>query len=427
LPGDHFLILVIRAEGAPFHRASPPARSEAGRGINGRRLENTLVTAIIVAAGQGERLGIGVPKQYRQLGGKAVLRWAVEALLAHDRINSVRVVIGPLQEELAQAALVGLDVGALITGGAQRADSVKAGLAGIDGDIVLVHDAARPFCPPEVIDKLLDALEDFDAAVPVLSIPDTLARADVLIGEAIDRRDAVRVQTPQAFRVDQLRNAYARWSGPAATDDATVARAAGVQVAAVPGDIALEKLTTPEDWRRAEAMLAARMIPRTGMGFDVHAFAGDGPIMLGGIEVPHARGLAGHSDADVVLHAITDALLGAAAFGDIGQHFPPSDQKWKGAASDLFLRHAAQLVKLAGGIIDHVDCTIIGEEPKVGPFRATIQWRVAEILGVSTQQVSIKATTTERLGFTGRREGLAAQAVANIRMPHSDDREVSPG
>jgi 2-C-methyl-D-erythritol 4-phosphate cytidylyltransferase/2-C-methyl-D-erythritol 2,4-cyclodiphosphate synthase len=374
------------------------------------------VTALIIAAGRGERLGGGLPKQYRPLGGKPMLRWAVEAMLAHARIGEVRIVIGKDQEALASSALVRIEAGPLVTGGAQRSDSVAAGLAACSGEIVLIHDAARPFCPPAVVTRLLEALEREDGAVPVLPVTDTMARADSLLGEPVDRTGAVRVQTPQAFRLAAIRDAYASWEGPSATDDATVARAAGLRVAAVAGDLALEKLTTLEDWTRAEAMLAARLITRTGMGFDVHAFAGEGPIMLGGVAVPHSRGLAGHSDADVVLHAITDALLGAAALGDIGQHFPPSDPQWKGASSDRFLRHAAELIRARGGIVDHVDCTIIGEEPKVSPYRSSIGARVAEILGIRGDQVSVKATTTECLGFTGRGEGLAAQAVATIRM-----------
>jgi 2-C-methyl-D-erythritol 4-phosphate cytidylyltransferase/2-C-methyl-D-erythritol 2,4-cyclodiphosphate synthase len=214
----------------------------------------------------------------------------------------------------------------------------------------------------------------------------------------------------------ELRQAYAIWSGDAPTDETSVMRAAGMAVATVDGDPSLEKLTTPADWAQAEALLAARLVPRTGLGFDVHAFAGEGPVMLGGIAVPHPRGLAGHSDADVVLHAITDALLGAAGLGDIGEHFPPSDAQWKGAASDQFLSHAAALVRGGGAIIDHVDCTIIAEEPKVGPHRAAMRERIAEILALRADQVSVKATTSEGLGFTGRREGIAAQAAASIRM-----------
>jgi 2-C-methyl-D-erythritol 4-phosphate cytidylyltransferase/2-C-methyl-D-erythritol 2,4-cyclodiphosphate synthase len=374
------------------------------------------VTALIVAAGKGERLGGGVPKQYRMLGGKPVLRWAVEALIKHPAVRSTRVVIGEGQQELATAALDGLHVGEPIVGGAERADSVKAGLAAMESDAVLVHDAARPFCPSAVIDRLIAPLEFFEGAAPVLPVGDTLARASDRLGEAVDRSGLVRVQTPQAFRLDALRRAYAAWSGAPPTDESTVVRAAGMEVAAVAGDAALEKITTPADFERAEQWLASRMVSRTGMGFDVHAFAGEGPVMLGGIAVPHSRGLAGHSDADVVLHAITDALLGAGGLGDIGEHFPPSDPTWRGMSSDRFLVHAAELLRARGAIIDHVDCTIIAEEPKVGPHRSAMRVKIAEILGLAPAQVSIKATTTEGLGFTGRREGIAAQAVASIRM-----------
>ena len=373
-------------------------------------------TALIVAAGKGERLGGGLPKQYRLLGGKPVLRWAVESLIRHPAVQRARVVIGKGHQELAAAALRGLDVGDFVEGGEDRADSVRAGLAEVRGEAVLVHDAARPFCPAAVIDRLVASLEFYEGAAPVLPVGDTLARADTALEDAVDRTGLVRVQTPQAFRLDDLRAAYERWNGPSPTDETTVVRASGMKVAAVEGDSALEKLTLPGDFERAEQWLAGRLSPRTGMGFDVHAFAGEGPIMLGGIEVPHTRGLAGHSDADVVLHAITDALLGAAGLGDIGQHFPPSDPRWKGAASSIFLAHAVVLLRSRGAMIEHVDCTIIAEAPKVGPHREAMRSRIAEIAGLSVDQVSIKATTTEGLGFTGRREGIAAQAVASIRL-----------
>jgi 2-C-methyl-D-erythritol 4-phosphate cytidylyltransferase / 2-C-methyl-D-erythritol 2,4-cyclodiphosphate synthase len=373
-------------------------------------------TALIVAAGKGERLGGGVPKQYRLLGGKPVLRWAVEALIRHPAVKLARVVIGEGQQELAAAALQGLDVGAPIDGGAERSDSVRAGLAAVDCDAVLIHDAARPFCPSAVIDRLIAQLEFFDGAAPVLAVGDTLARIDGALGEPVDRSGIVRVQTPQAFRMDALRRAYDSWSGSSPSDETTVLRAARMKVAAVEGDPVLEKLTLAADFRRAEQWIAGALVPRTGMGFDVHAFAGEGPVVLGGVEVPHSRGLAGHSDADVVLHAITDALLGAGGLGDIGEHFPPSDPTLRGTSSDIFLAHAAQLLRRQGAIIDHVDCTVIAEEPKVGPHRSAMRLRVAEILGLSMDQVSIKATTSEGLGFTGRREGIAAQAVASIRM-----------
>ena len=374
------------------------------------------VTALIVAAGTGSRLGDGVPKQFRPIGGKAVLAHAVDALADHPGIGAVRVVVGPGQHAQAEKALGSRDVGSLILGGAERADSVRAGLAAVDGEVVLVHDAARPFCPPSVIDRLLAALDDEPGAVPALPLADTLANSDVILGDPIDRSALVRIQTPQAFRLRALIDSYEQWSGPSPTDESTVARAAGLRVALVEGDPMLDKLTTSADWARAEQMLAARLTPRTGLGFDVHAFGGDGPVMMGGIAVPHPRGLAGHSDADVVLHAITDALLGAAGFGDIGEHFPPSDQQWKGASSDVFLLHAAALIRAGGGIIDHVDCTVICEEPRVGPHRAAMRANIADLLQLPETAVSIKATTTERLGFTGRREGIAAQAVASIRM-----------
>jgi 2-C-methyl-D-erythritol 4-phosphate cytidylyltransferase/2-C-methyl-D-erythritol 2,4-cyclodiphosphate synthase len=375
------------------------------------------VTALIVAAGKGERLGGGLPKQYRLLAGKPVLRWAVEPFLQHSAIKDLRVVIGQGQDGLASDALTGLNVGPFVTGGSERADSVRAGLAAVSTESVLVHDAARPFCPAEVIDRLLASLEFHDGAAPVMPVGDTLARGADNIEILVDRSGLLRVQTPQAFRTDALQRAYGSWTGPSPSDETSVLRAAGMAVAAVAGDPALEKLTSAADWARAEQWLAGALVPRTGMGFDVHAFGGTGPIMLGGIAVPHSRGLAGHSDADVVLHAITDALLGAAGLGDIGEHFPPSAPQWKGASSDLFLKQAAELVRAVGALIDHVDCTIIAEEPKVGPYRSAMRQRIAEILGIGFDQVSVKATTTEGLGFTGRREGMAAQAVASLRLP----------
>jgi 2-C-methyl-D-erythritol 4-phosphate cytidylyltransferase / 2-C-methyl-D-erythritol 2,4-cyclodiphosphate synthase len=373
-------------------------------------------TALIVAAGSGSRMGGGLPKQFRLLGGKPVLRWAVESLISHPAVQTVRVVVGQGQQVDAAAALDGLDVGELIEGGAERADSVRAGLSVIEADAVLVHDAARPFCPPAVVDRLLASLEFFGGAAPVLPVADTLAWSGDSLGEAVERAGIVRVQTPQAFRLDALKSAYDGWSGLSPADETTVLRAAGMEVAAVAGDPALEKLTLPADFERAEQWIAGRLRPRTGMGFDVHAFSGEGPIRLGGVQVRHERGLAGHSDADVVLHAITDALLGAAGLGDIGEHFPPSYPRWKGADSSLFLAHAVDLLRKSGAVIDHIDCTIIAEAPRVGPYRAAMRERIAAISGLNLNQVSLKATTTEGLGFTGRREGIAAQAVASIRM-----------
>lgn len=374
------------------------------------------VSALIVAAGAGERLGGGLPKQYRLLGGKPMLVRAIDALAAHPAISLIRVAVGAGQEALARDALGARDVGELVTGGATRADSVRNGLDGLAGDAVLVHDAARPFCPPEIIDRLLAALEFHDGAAPVLKVGDTIARAGATLDEAVDRDGLVRVQTPQSARLESLRKAYGAWTGAPPTDETSVLRAAGMSVAAVAGSALLDKITTAGDFERAEQWLAGTMTPRTGIGFDVHAFAGHGPVMLGGISVPHSRGLAGHSDADVVLHALTDALLGAAGLGDIGEHFPPSDPQYKGAASELFLAHAAALVRAGGAIIDAMDCTIIAEEPKIGPHRAAMRDRIAAIAGLEPSRVSVKATTTEKLGFIGRGEGIAAQAIVNIRM-----------
>ena len=380
------------------------------------------VTALIVAAGKGERLGGDIPKQYRPINGKPVLRHAIEHLRKHPRVDRVRVVIAPGDEERFSQAVPGLDAGSPIIGGATRQESVRLGLEALSRqdppDLVLIHDAARPFCPPDVIDRLLKALKTNAAAVPALPAADTLMRGKGRqLGETVDRTHLNRVQTPQGFHFQRILEAHRAKAAESFTDDATLARAAYVGVVRVEGDEALSKLTFEGDFVRAEERLRSRMIPRTGTGFDVHAFAGEGPVMIGGISIPHSRGLAGHSDADVALHAITDALLGAAALGDIGEHFPPSDPQWKGASSDRFLRHAVDLLLAKGAVIDHIDCTIIAEEPKIGPHRAAMRERIAEIAGLRADQVSVKATTTDGLGFTGRREGIAAQAVASVRLP----------
>jgi len=291
----------------------------------------------------------------------------------------------------------------------------------IIGWIFITGVGLIPFVPEEVIDRLVKALDRYHGAVPVLSVVDTLARKEDVLGDTIDRSTIVRVQTPQAFRTDSLIQAHRNWQDQReATDDAQMLRAIGHDVALVAGDPLLEKLTYEADFKLAAARLAAGMISRTGMGFDVHAFGGTGPVWLGGVAIPHERGLAGHSDADVALHALTDALLGAAALGDIGDHFPPSNPQWKGAPSRLFLEHAAALIRDSGGVIDHVDLTIICEAPKIGPHRLAIRSTIAELLRLPLTRVSVKATTTERLGFTGRTEGIAAQAVATIRMKDAE-------
>ncbi|HEX8449428.1 MAG TPA: bifunctional 2-C-methyl-D-erythritol 4-phosphate cytidylyltransferase/2-C-methyl-D-erythritol 2,4-cyclodiphosphate synthase [Allosphingosinicella sp.] len=379
--------------------------------------------ALLVAAGSGSRAGAGLPKQYRRLGGRPLILHALDGL-ERAGIAEVRVVIGRGQEALYREALGGRALPSPVIGGAERQDSVRNGLEAIAAEggagRVYIHDAARAFLPPAVVVRLRDALAEADGAVPVLPVVDTLARAGASLGEPVHRERLVRVQTPQAFRFEAILAAHRRWTGCLATDDAQVARAAGLRVAAVAGDERLEKLTHEEDFARAEARLAAAMTARTGLGFDVHAFAPGEALWLGGIRIPHERGLKGHSDADVLLHAVTDALLGAIGAGDIGDHFPPSDPQWRGAPSSLFVEHARALIEARGGRIDHVDATLICEAPRIGPHREAIRSCVAALLRLAPTRVSIKATTTERLGFTGRGEGMAAQAIATVRLPEED-------
>lgn len=379
------------------------------------------IVALVVAAGSGSRAGEALPKQYRPIAGKPLLAHALDHL-RHPMIDEIRVVIGQGQEALYETALGGAALPSPIIGGATRQQSVRNGLEGIASDggaeLVLIHDAARPFLPAEVIERLVAALEKADGAVPALPVVDTLARAEGGLGETVPRAGLVRVQTPQAFRFAPILQAHRDWANSAeATDDAQVARQSGIGVATVEGSNMLEKLTYGADFERAEQRLAGTLVSRTGLGFDVHALASGEELWLGGLLIPHDRGLKGHSDADVVLHALTDALLGAAGEGDIGEHFPPSDPKWRGAASSRFLEHARDLVHARGGRIDHADLTIICEAPKIGPHKAAMRQRIADLLQLPLERISIKATTTERLGFTGRGEGIAAQAIATIRLP----------
>jgi 2-C-methyl-D-erythritol 4-phosphate cytidylyltransferase/2-C-methyl-D-erythritol 2,4-cyclodiphosphate synthase len=377
-------------------------------------------TVLIVAAGRGERVGGAVPKQYALIAGRAVLAHAIDAFAGHPQISAVQVVIGSGQEAQYRDAVGDRMLPPPVIGGATRRESVRSGLEALAAqapDRVLIHDAARPFTPTVVIDRLLEELDQTEGAVPVLPVVDSLARSHGELGDPVDRAGIVRVQTPQAFRYEAILAAHRAWRTDAeATDDAQVARAAGLSVATVAGDTRLDKLTHPADLAAAEARLAPS-VSRTGMGFDVHAFGPGSGIMLGGVAIAHDFALVGHSDADVALHALTDALLGAIGDGDIGSHFPPSDPKWKGADSGRFLDHARSLVVARDGRIDHVDVTVICERPKVGPHRDAIRTRIAQLLQVREGQVSIKATTTERLGFTGRGEGIAAQAIATIRLP----------
>ena len=368
--------------------------------------------AIIVAAGKGERAGKALPKQFAPVAGLPMLTHSYRALAAHPAIEDVIVVIGEGQRDQAVAAVGDAHI---VVGGATRRKSVANGLRALATDPparVLIHDAARPFVPAAVVDHLLAALDEHEGAVPALPVADTLVS---ITGETVDRAPLRRMQTPQAFRFDALLAAHAAWSGAEPTDDAQMVRALGGGVALVQGDAMLEKVTYPADFAAAEARLGAEW--RSATGFDVHRLEAGEELWLGGVLIPHDKGLSGHSDADVALHALTDALLGTIAVGDIGTHFPPTDAQWKGAASHQFLTHAAALIAAKGGAIAFVDLTIICEAPKIGPHRAAMQAQIAALLGLTPDRVSIKATTTERLGFTGRSEGIACQASATVRLP----------
>lgn len=379
------------------------------------------VAAIVVAAGKGIRAGGTVPKQFAMLCGKSMISHSVGALFSHPAVTDITVVTGAGQEDQAREKL-GDSVGfvRLVSGGAERRDSVRAGLEALaDKGVtrVLIHDAARPFLPATVIDALLAALDHAPGAVPFLPVADTLAKGDAILGDNVPRAGLNRIQTPQAFHFDAILAAHRTWpADEEATDDAQMLRRMGLDVALVPGDPMLEKITHPADFAAAEARYAAGLISRSAMGFDVHRLEAGQELWLGGVLIPHDKGLSGHSDADVALHAITDALLGTIGAGDIGMHFPPSDPKWRGAASAQFLEHAAGLVRAQGGIIDFVDLTLICEAPKIGPHREAIRARIAAILRLDPGAVSVKATTTERLGFAGRGEGIAAQAIATVRL-----------
>ena len=380
--------------------------------------DRPLTVALLMAAGRGERAGGDRPKQFATLGSQPMVAHAYHALARHPAIDEVLVVVGAGQEQALVAALGQV---AHVVGGARRQDSVRAGLERFASDLperVLIHDAARPFLLPAVIDRLIAALDDHAGVIPVLPVADTLVRHDGELGETVSRDHLYRVQTPQAFAFAPLLAAHRAWPHDRdTTDDAQMMRDMGHRVAIVAGDPMLDKVTHPGDLAAAEARLGSDT--RTALGFDVHRLEAGEELWLGGVLIPHDKGLSGHSDADVALHALTDALLGTIAAGDIGTHFPPSDPQWRGAESGQFLHHAAGLVRAAGGTIGFVDLTLICEEPKVGPHRAAIRARVAALLAIDEAQVSIKATTTERLGFTGRSEGIAAQAVATVHLPRS--------
>lgn len=375
--------------------------------------------AIVVAAGSGSRAGGG--KQWRMLGGKPVVRWSVEALL-NAGAECVVVVVAPGSETEAEAALVGLPGWRLASGGAARADSVRNGLTALGGPgdrPVLIHDAARPLLSAAVIRRLLEALDHADGALPALPVTDSLRRAtDGRLFGGVDRENLWRAQTPQAFRLHTIVDAYAAWPvDEAATDEASVVERNGGAVLIIEGDARLMKLTVPEDFAMAEALIPRQT--RVGQGFDAHRWGPGSSVWLCGVEIPHDQTLIGHSDADAGLHALTDAILGAMGDGDIGDHFPPNDPQWKGASSDRFLIHAVERLAARGGRLVNVDVTLICERPKVKPHRQAMRERLADLLSLPLDAVSVKATTTEAMGFTGRGEGLAAQAIATIELTGS--------
>lgn len=396
------------------------------------------VAALICAAGGGSRAGAGAPKQFRAVAGQPMLAASAATFLDHFAVSDVRVVIGAEHSDRYAEAIAGLagssKLGAPVIGGATRQASVRAGLealADAPPDIVLVHDAARPFASPALIDRAIAAASAHGGAVPGVAVIDTVCEvaADGRRGATIDRSAFRALQTPQAFAYAELRAAHARAAAESRddfTDDGALFAWAGHAVTVFEGELRNVKLTTPDQFddellRRAGAEFLARGDVRTGTGFDVHAFGPGEFVTIGGVRVPHGFGLSGHSDADVVLHALTDAVLGALGDGDIGAHFPPSEAAWKGADSAQFLEDAVARVRAAGGVIAHLDVTVIGEAPKVGPHREAMRARIAELAGVAVGRVGVKATTTEKLGFAGRREGLAAMASATIRLPFTEE------
>ena len=379
------------------------------------------VVALVVAAGRGNRFGGDLPKQWMELDGRPLLRHSLGLLAAHPDIAEVRAVIHPDDRHRYEAAAAGLRLNPPIHGGATRQESVRLGLEALADnppDVVLIHDGARPFVDPGIIHRVLKALKTGKGAIPALPVHDTLKRGKDGMIVGTEPRDALfRAQTPQGFHYAAILDAHRQAAGRELTDDAAVLEANGVPVALVEGHEDNVKITTRQDLARAGARFARPGEVRVASGYDVHRFEEGEFITLCNIQVPHTHGLEGHSDADAALHALTDALLGCIAAGDIGRHFPPTDPRWKGADSAIFLQYVAELVAAAGGRIQHVDVTIICERPKVGPHRAAMVARLAELLELSESRVSVKATTTEGLGFTGRQEGIAAQATATVLMP----------
>lgn len=385
-------------------------------------------TVIIVAGGSGTRFGDSLPKQYHKIHGQPVLRHTVQAFSSHPAVKQIQVVIGEGFEDLYNQAVSGIaKLLPVVTGGATRQASVYNALAALTlntHDIVLIHDAARPCVNATSVDDLLTTLKTHPAATLAMPVNDTLRKSDDNhLGEVVSRDGLYAMQTPQGFHFDMIKSAHDKFKTQNFTDDTSLVSADGVSVSIVTGTRENIKITTPEDLMTATKYLAPStpLIPRTGLGFDVHAFGDAAPtIRIGGIDIAHTHKLKGHSDADVLLHAITDALYGTISDGDIGSHFPPSNNEYKGKDSAFFLEEAVKAVLAKGGKIVHIDSVIMCEAPKIGPHRDAMQKRVAEIIGIAPSRVSIKATTTEELGFTGRREGIAAQAIVTILLPDGD-------
>lgn len=386
------------------------------------------VAAVVVAAGRGLRAGGDLPKQYRAILGEPVIRPSLATLALHRGISAVQPVIHPDDAPLFQQASKGFELLPAVHGGASRQASVRAGLEALERhrpDLVLVHDAARPFASGALVTRAIEAASASGAAVPVIAVADTVKTVDAAgcVTGTIDRAQLRLVQTPQAFGFAMLLAAHRRAHAAGRddfSDDAQLAEWAGVKVTTFAGEAGNVKLTTSDDFVRAEAArLAALSDVRTGFGFDVHSFGDGDHVMLGGVRISHGRGLAGHSDADVVLHALVDALLGALAEGDIGVHFPPTDPRWRGVSSDRFLAFAVERLRARGGRIAHLDVTVVCEAPRIGPHRDAMRARIAEIAGVAIERVGVKATTSEKMGFTGRGEGMAAFANATVRLPWS--------
>jgi 2-C-methyl-D-erythritol 4-phosphate cytidylyltransferase / 2-C-methyl-D-erythritol 2,4-cyclodiphosphate synthase len=387
------------------------------------------VAAVVVAGGRGYRAGGDMPKQYRVIAGEPVIRPTLAAFVGHPQIDAVQPVIHRDDEAAFRAATAGLDnLLPPVPGGDTRQASVRAGLQALRAavpDLVLIHDAARPFLSGDLISRAIAAARHHGAAVPAIAIADTVKKVDEqgMVSETLDRSHLRTVQTPQAFDYELIVALHDRAAAAGRddfTDDAALAEWAGHRVNVFAGESTNVKLTTNDDFERAEALRAAALADvRTGSGFDVHAFGDGDHVMLGGLRIPHSRGVTGHSDADVVLHALVDAILGALAEGDIGVHFPPSDPQWRGASSDRFLAFACERVRARSGLIAHLDITVVCEAPRVGPHRDAMRARIADIAGIPIGRVAIKATTSEKMGFTGRSEGLVAMATATVRLPWS--------